>query len=53
MYIGYGNHNSNKKTILIYYDITFYALCLFISTNTVQRNIVSLFDTLTIHDTDT
>lgn len=24
MYIGYGNHYGNKKTILIYYDMTFY-----------------------------
>lgn len=29
MYIGYGNHNGNKKTILVYYDMTFYAFYLF------------------------
>lgn len=40
MYIGYGNHNGNKKTILVYYDMTFYAFYLFISINAVQSSVV-------------
>ncbi len=24
MYIGYGNHNGNTKTILVHYDMAFY-----------------------------
>ncbi len=50
MYISYGNHNANKKTILIYYDMAFYTFYLFISINTIQESIVSPFDTLIIHD---
>ena len=28
MHIGYGNHNGNKKTILIHYDMAFYTFLL-------------------------
>lgn len=40
MHIDYSNHNGNKKTILIYYDMTFHIFYLFISSDTVQRNVV-------------
>lgn len=53
MYTGYGHHNDNEEAILVYYDMTFYSLYLFILISAVQGNIVSPFDTLAIHDTDT
>lgn len=53
MHIGYCNHNSYKKAVLIHYNMTFYSLYLFISTNTIQRIIVPSSGTLTVHDTYT
>ena len=50
MHVCYCDHNSYKKAILVYYDMTLYAFYLFISVNTVQGCIISPFDTLAIHD---
>lgn len=53
MHIGYGNHNGNKETLLVPYDMAFYSFNLFIPVNTVQGSIVTPFNALTVHDADT
>ena len=53
MHIGYGNHNGNKKTILVHYDMAFYTFYLFISVDTVQGSVVTSFYALTVHDVNT
>lgn len=35
MYIGNGNYNGNKKTILVDYNMMFYTFYLFVSINAV------------------
>ncbi len=53
MHISYGDHNGNKKAMLIHYDMPFYAFYLFVSINTVQRSIVPPSDALTVHNSYT
>ncbi len=51
MYIGYRNHHCYEKTILVHNNMTFDSFHFLITVNSIQKLVITPFNTLTIYYT--